>query len=531
MPGWCFVMKSEQRSPMQPDGFTAILDAGTRLQDATAAAEQPKETVSADKQTRNASELQTVLINRKVATLADLSAIDYDRCRQSEAKALGIRVSTLDVAVTKLRPCESPEADDGLEFLKDPDPWPEPVNGNDLLNDLIELFSTYLVLPRHGALVLALWVLHAHGLQAFFHSPRINIKSPEKGSGKTTCLDILAEVCPRALRLDSVTTATLFRLIDTYQPTMLIDEHDSFLRDNEALRGALNSGHRRGGIFPRCVGDDNTVKLFKVFAATVLAGIGDLPGTLVDRSITIDMKRALPDELKARYDSRKINDDLKRKAARWAADALPQLQDADPEVPRQLFNRVADNWRPLFAIAHVLGGSWEQHTRDAAVSLCMGDTDLESAGVSLLEDIKAYFGCNGPQIKSDNLVNHLSSLEHRPWPEWKKGKPITPRQIAVLLKPFRIMSKTIRFGDTTAKGYEKEAFLDAFSRYLGEPSVTPSQSSIDGASRDFGNVTPDSNVTDEKTGIPLVGAGCYAVTDENGGETGKQKRDKEVIEI
>src|SRR5205085_1767546 len=34
------------------------------------------------------------------------------------------------------------------------------------------------------------------------------------------------------------------------------------------------------------------------------------------------------------------------------------LQACDPPMPPTAYNRVADNWRPLFAIAHTVGGDW-----------------------------------------------------------------------------------------------------------------------------------------------------------------------------
>jgi putative DNA primase/helicase len=57
-------------------------------------------------------------------------------------------------------------------------------------------------------------------------------------------------------------------------------------------------------------------------------------------------------------------------------------------------------------------------------------------------------------------------METRPWPEWKNGKPMTDRQLAKVLKPFRIIPGTIRLDTgSTPKGYYRSAFDDAFARY------------------------------------------------------------------
>ena len=77
-------------------------------------------------------------------------------------------------------------------------------------------------------------------------------------------------------------------------------------------------------------------------------------------------------------------------AARWAADQLDALRDADPAVPESVFNRAADNWRPLLAIADAAGGEWPERARNAAVALAAEYTD-ESRRVQLLADIADAF--------------------------------------------------------------------------------------------------------------------------------------------
>ena len=48
----------------------------------------------------------------------------------------------------------------------------------------------------------------------------------------------------------------IFRVVELQRPTLLIDEADTFLPENEELRGILNSGHRQGGSVIRTVGED-----------------------------------------------------------------------------------------------------------------------------------------------------------------------------------------------------------------------------------------------------------------------------------
>src|SRR5205807_8496968 len=137
-------------------------------------------------------------------------------------------------------------------------------------------------------------------------------------------------------------------------------EYDAWIKSNEELRGLLNAGHRYNGATWRCEGDANEVRGFRAFAPVVLCGIGRLADTLQDRSIQVRLERAKPNERPCRFDFRHTEHEreLCRKLARWSNDNSESLASADPKMPDAAFNRVADNWRPLFAIAELAGGDW-----------------------------------------------------------------------------------------------------------------------------------------------------------------------------
>ena len=122
-----------------------------------------------------------------IRELAALSPGTYDRLREVKARMLGIRVSTLDREVGKLRPKQVTAGDggQGVEF-PELEPWPKPVDGAEWLDLVCGTLRRYLALPKHAAEAIALWVLHAHALDAFTVSPRLAATSPEKRCGKTT---------------------------------------------------------------------------------------------------------------------------------------------------------------------------------------------------------------------------------------------------------------------------------------------------------------------------------------------------------
>jgi len=410
------------------------------------------------------------------ARLAALPQAEYDRCREPEANALGVRVSTLDAEVEKLRGGTGGYLQGCAVEIPEIELWPEPVEGAETLDAIAAAIARYVVLSPGAADAMALWVTHTHCFQAFDMTPRLNIRSPEKGCGKTTLSDVIALFVPRSIQTENQSPAVLFRLIEKHKPVVLADEYDSWLPDNEELRGLLNAGHRRGGKALRCEGDNHEVRAFNVFAPVVLCGIGTLPGTLHDRSIGIVLTRAKPGEVAARFSSRHVatEKDLCRKLARWAADNLNRLEACDPQLPDGAYNRLADNWRPLFAIAEIAGGDWPRRAAAAFAKLAT-ETDQEAQGIGtmLLTDIRQVLAdSTGPRIFSKSLVESLCAMSDRPWPEANRGKPITESWLARRLHPFGINPRTLRIGDDRAKGYETAHFNEAFERYLSSPGLS-----------------------------------------------------------
>ena len=143
---------------------------------------------------------------------------------------------------------------------------------------------------------------------------------------------------------------------------------------------------------------------------------------------------------------------LKRRCLGWSQDSLAQLWECAPDVPETLNDRAADNWRPLCAIAEVASGEWPQRVLEAIKALATEESDSEAAGIILLQDIKDIFDQHGAEeeeskakvLSSKQIVQYLYAIEERPWSEWSKTrKPITERQLADVLRPFEIRSRTV----------------------------------------------------------------------------------------
>lgn len=415
----------------------------------------------------------------EIARLAGLDLLDYERERKAAAKKLGLRPTALDQMVNRTRKAD--DSSQGIAF-DNIEVWPEPVDGDALLLDLCQVLRRHLILPEGAAETMALWAVHAHAHDAAYVSPFLTLTSPEKRCGKTTALLMLHRLVPRPAMAASITPSVLFRMIDKYSPTLLIDEADNFIGDNDELRGLLNAGHTRTtAVCWRSVpvGDGFDVQQFSTWGPKAIALIGRMRDTLEDRSIAVPMRRRRPDEKveQFRADRDLGLGKLARQAARWAVDHLEQLKLHDPQVPAGLHDRAADNWRPLLNVADLAGGEWPETARRVALILSGADDNEDSIGVMLLRDIAGIFDAKRlDRISSGELVDALIEMEERPWPEFRRGKPITQRQVASLLKGYKIAPAVIRL-DTrkTPRGYTLEQFKDAFARYIPTQSATTQQ--------------------------------------------------------
>jgi hypothetical protein len=357
-----------------------------------------------------------------------------------------------------------------------------------LLDEVAAFLRRYVVLTDHQQRTLALWVAHTYAIDAAYCTPYILIQSAEKRSGKTLLLEVLCLLAARAWFTGRVTAAVLVRKISRLGPTLLLDETDATFNGNkefsETLRGVLNSGYRRGGVYSICVKVDGewVDQDFPVFCAKALSGIGILPDTVQDRGITIEMRRKLKSDDAEKFRRRDAVLDatpLFDALTAWSAESVPVLEPARPNIPEELGDRAADVWEPLFAIADLAGGDWPELARQSAIALSSTSAqEDDSSGVTLLRDIQSVFIARGvDRLFSTDLASELANIEESSWGDIR-GKPLNASGLARRLKPFGIKPKQIRIEGTSLKGYMQYDFIDAWERYtpeIGETPETPKQ--------------------------------------------------------
>jgi len=410
--------------------------------------------------------------------LAELSRFAYDRTREATAKKLGIRFSTLDTEVQKRRKSETEEADDASLFTEIV-PWHEEVKISAVLHEALDLVCEYVHLHVDARVMVVLWALHTHLHDLVSVSPRLAIQSPEKGCGKSTLLEAISLLVPRPVVASSITSASVFRLIEAAKPTLLLDESDQlFRRENAELVAVINSSHRKAGAFvfrAEESKDGGFVPVrFSTWAPIVLAGIRELPPTLQDRSLVIKMERALPGEVKKYLEDGYASElaNVGRKFARFAqgVEGLPAI---DLSEGAGLHNRLGDNWRPLLAIAELAGGAWPARALKAVKAAANAAADELSVLTHLLTGIREAFGTK-EKLPSAELVDSLLGMEEGPYQELNRGRPINQNWLAkTLTGVIDGKTTTMRVGNRTPKGYRRSQFEGAWQRYLPVASQNP----------------------------------------------------------
>ena len=408
-----------------------------------------------------------------IADLASLSTIDYDRTRKDAAQRLGIQLKTLDDQVKAARIQDNPATRPPFPEVI---PWTTQIEVADVLDEVVDIILRYVVMDTAQARAAALWIAMTWVIEVVEVAALALITAPEKACGKSQLLTIFGYLVARPLPAANSTASFLFRAIELWKVTLVVDEADTFIRESDELKGIVNAGHTRANAYVGrtvAVGDTFEPRLFCVWGAKSFAGIAlerHLPDATKSRGILFVLRRKLPHEKvdRLRYADRGTFEVLTRKLARFALDYSERIRQARPALPEALSDRSQDNWEALFAIADCAGPRWRGYADDAALKISAEPEGSASKGNELLADIKAVF--ERKEVTRISTADLLEALilddPEAPWATYNRGRPLAARQLSRLLEPYGIHSKTVRFGSFTPKGFELTQFTDAFARYL-----------------------------------------------------------------
>ena len=332
----------------------------------------------------------------------------------------------------------------------------------------------------------------------------VAIESPEKRCGKTTLLSVLAAMANKPLIASNVTVGALFRAIDTCRPALFIDEADTFLAGSGTMRGIINSGNtwrtayvlrlakskqsrfvhgtgRESGnpestvaaspvALPLQTATDSGLQRYSCWCPKVIAMIGKVPDTIADRSIVVPMVRKLTSETRAPL--AELNTaNIKSKCARFALDEGRTVAQCEKIRAKDLNDRAADTFDPLYVIARLAGVHWVQKLHAAALTLA-ANGQSKSPGTELLLDIHSVFAVTGQKRLFTRDLLEIFRDERCPFGSLAvKYSDIDEYRVSQLLRPYGIKPTTFRIKAQLGKGYVREDFDDALARYLPKADV------------------------------------------------------------
>jgi hypothetical protein len=359
-----------------------------------------------------------------------------------------------------------------------------PLSPEQLFQAIKSFVMRYVVFsrPEHSD-VIALWVMHTWVADCADFTPYIYLHSPVMRCGKTQVHRVVEPLVKNPLRTCNISEAALYREIEESHPTLLWDEIDAIFGNrksseaNENKRALLNAGYERGMSAIRMErGPGGFVKIsFDPFCPKILAGIGRLPDTIVDRSIPILIHRRLKAQAchKFRRQDRDSAKPLHSALKTWSANAELQkrLHEAHPEMPESLTDRQEDIWEPLLAIADCIGGDVPKLARAAAETLCDNEDEL-SYGAEQLAAIRKVIG-EKKRITSVDLIEGLWEADALPSRLMEDEKPNHKKIDSWLSKFIKSYggksARQLKFEGQNLRGYETAELQPIFDRYCPSP--------------------------------------------------------------
>ncbi len=299
--------------------------------------------------------------------LAEYEGSELDIHIDSSYKPLRVTKGTLIKAVEQKKREKEAEQEKLLEELHKP-VWPDPVNGEELFDDIYSMYKRFLVADDNYLITLSLWAAHTYCYRIWQFTPRLHITSPTPAAGKGVARNLLRYTVSRPRPSGNISSAALARAIHENSETMLLDEVDQWLKQDGQCHSILHDGWEKDVPYTRCY-KDHTVSL-DVFSPVALFGIDPLRSApLTDRTIRIKLQRKLSTDKVEEFDQIKHVPEflpLRQRTERWIEDNYAALVECyDHITPHLSTNRFANNWRPLVSTGYVCGDKWMGHALKA----------------------------------------------------------------------------------------------------------------------------------------------------------------------
>ena len=298
-----------------------------------------------------------------------------------------------------------------------------PVIDGSMILDYTRLYlSRYVAFPSAAALDLTTaWIVHASardrddtgiGPLIWRASPRLLVTSKDRGSGKSTVLDLITILTrSRNGRMPKVTPRAIACVLGRRHETAILDEAKLILgagNRSQELQGILLAGYTpRSNYVASKGGKDDPIPLFGPVAYAgkdeLITDTGGMLGDLLDRSVIVRMRASGRHMPEVDEDAEDDGDLLAGALAAWTSEVKGELREAakalgaaDREagaVTDGTALRAAQICRPLRAVGMVAGGGWAERIDEA----CRRSEDED-----MMDTLRDRFGSAGAASDGDD---------------------------------------------------------------------------------------------------------------------------------
>ena len=410
-------------------------------------------------------ELAKALAKQLNIAVADLILFQGSDSQQGEKQSLSGGAKAIDIPPTA-------------------EAWDKPVVAAEVLDEICTTIRRFVWMKPSYCRAAALWIVLTYLHDVVDILPILLITSPLEDCGKTTTLKLILYLSNRPIPASNISAAAIYRTIGDNHPTLILDEADAFMQEDEAMRGVINSGHERQLAYViRVINDKGDTGQFSTWCPKAIARIGQPKRTILSRSIPIRLERK-PKGMKAEKlkSGHKLEfEDLRRKISRLANDIRAQVQLFRSQSD-WLNNRAGDNWEPLFAIATAAGDEWLKATKAAALAMSQkAAQDSKSFGHYLLERLGDIFAERREELRRNSLPEPegrfffrtkdllpvLNADEEAPWRE-HKDQVLTAHKLGKELKEYDIVPDEVKEGPERGRGYWSDQIESAVEKYKTE---------------------------------------------------------------
>jgi hypothetical protein len=360
-------------------------------------------------------------------------------------------------------------------------PVQEVIPGARILDEARAYVKRFVVFPDEAHYTaVTLWAAATHAHMSFATFPRLAFLAPEPASGKTRALEITLQLCARPRMELDPTGPAVANVIALDHPTLGIDETDTIFGKagsssaKQQLRSILNSGYKAGATMTRKQGASYIST--PVFGPVVFAGLGQLPDTLMTRSVVVRMRRRQSHERTEPYFSRMhapLGAAYGENLAQWASTVSGQLAEAWPDLPEGVEDRAYEVWAPLVALADVAGDHWPETARAAcrAIALDTADAAGPTPADRLLADLREVWPPGQPNAGSAALRDALRALPAAPWRTLLGDDVAALRTMSAMLAVHGVSVAKVKDAGRAVQGYRRSDLAPLWSAVPEVPEL------------------------------------------------------------